>query len=78
MKLSFLAGKTIKVDVIAVTDHEVGNSQPSNTIKIACPVRPPTPSISQQPSFKKSAVIVAWEKPTYNTSSAFEDISSYR
>ena len=72
-------GRTVKVTIVALTDHPVGHSEPSNTIKVICPHQPPPPPIGQQPSYKKGSVIVAWDKPPGTDSVPYgEDIVFYR
>ncbi|CAH1782616.1 unnamed protein product [Owenia fusiformis] len=71
-------GKTIRVKVITLTEHRVGNSGPSNIVKVSCPNCPPPPNISQQPSYKRGLVIIAWEKPeSIGGSDKREDILYY-
>ena len=73
------AGHTITVTVVTVTDHPIGNSPPSNAIKVTAPHKPPAPHLTEQPSYKKGAVIVAWDKPEGTEHMPYgEDIVSYR
>ena len=67
------------VQVVAVVQHQVGNSEPSNSIRVSCPPRPPPVFVQQQPSFKKGTVIVAWEKPNSGEHVPYgEDVVMYR
>lgn len=49
--------------MIAVTNHPVGDSRPSNTINVTCPTIPGSPLIVNQPSYKKGVVVIAWDAP---------------
>lgn len=72
-------GRTVCVTVAAVTTHPVGDSQPSNVIKVTCPHKPMVPLITQQPSYKQGSVLIAWEKPPGSEHAAHgEDIVFYR
>lgn len=73
------AGKTIVVQVLAVTNHQVGESEPSNAVRVSCPPRPPPVLVQQQPSYRKGSVIVGWEKPNAGEHVPYgEDIIMYR
>ncbi|ESO91438.1 hypothetical protein LOTGIDRAFT_153880 [Lottia gigantea] len=74
---NMIPGKTISVHVIAVTSRASQESDPSKTIYLSCPRRPPSPTITQQPSFKQGCVLIAWDKPKESTSSNIEQISAY-
>ncbi|XP_041347758.1 uncharacterized protein LOC121367568 [Gigantopelta aegis] len=75
---NMIPGKTISVYVVAVTSRANQESEPSKTIHLSCPRRPPVVSISQQPSYKKGCVLVAWDKPhNFVSSSNEEAISLY-
>lgn len=52
-------------------------SNPSKTIHITCPRRPPAPTISQQPSYKRGCVLLAWDKPRGHPDTSEETISAY-
>ncbi len=67
----------IQVNVVALTSHSIGNSDPSNTVQVTCPARAPAPHVTQQPSYKKGSVTIAFEKPTGNVPHG-EDIIFYR
>ena len=74
-----LSGRTIKVSVVVATDNAVGDSEPSNMINVTCPSTPGAPHITQQPSFKKGTMIVAWERPGGMDHAPFgEDVIYYR
>ena len=75
--LIILLGRTINVNVVAVTSHSIGNSEPSNTLQVTCPTQPAPPHIVQQPSYKKGSVTIAFEKPSNNVPYG-EDIIFYR
>ena len=62
----------------ALTSHHVGPSEPSNTMHVVCPPRPPPPHVMQQPSYKKGTTIVAFEKPTSGSVPYGTDIIMYR
>ena len=69
----------VKVQVQSLTSSSMGDSEPSNTILVYCPPKPPAPSISQQPSHKKGTVTVAWERPQgFEHANYGEDIYFYR
>ncbi|ELT90741.1 hypothetical protein CAPTEDRAFT_219540 [Capitella teleta] len=73
------AGKSIMVAVTTLSEHPIGNSQPSNSIRVTAPSPPDAPYISEQPSHKKNAVIVAWQKPEASEHAPYgEDIVAYR
>ena len=75
--LNFSLGRTISVNVVAVTSHSIGNSELSNTLQVTCPTQPASPHIVQQPSYKKGSVTIAFEKPSDNVPYG-EDIIFYR
>jgi len=69
----------MKVAVVVATDNAVGDSEPSNVINVTCPASPPSPHITQQPSFKKGTIIVAWDRPPGMEHAPYgEDIIYYR
>ena len=64
---------------MTITVHAIGHSEPSNAIKVTGPSPPAAPHIAEQPSYKKNAVIVAWDKPPGSEHAAYgEDIIAYR
>ncbi|XP_067685414.1 uncharacterized protein [Haliotis asinina] len=74
---NLIPGKTLSVYVVAITSRASQESEPSRTMHITCPRRPPAVVISQQPSYKKGCVLVAWDKPRYTHASNDEEISLY-
>ena len=48
---------------MAITNHPVGDSRPSEPLTIICPSLPEPPLITNQPSYKKGVVIIAWDPP---------------
>ena len=79
--ISTFSGKTIKVCVQAVVDHNrsISHSEASNVIRVTCPAKPPAPAISQQPSYKQGTAVIAWERPPgFQHASYGEDIAFYR
>lgn len=54
---------SLQVQVIALTNHPVGDSRPSNSLQVVCPADPEPPLIVSQPGFKKGLVVVAWDAP---------------
>ncbi|XP_064633270.1 uncharacterized protein LOC135491376 [Lineus longissimus] len=74
---SLVPGITISIQVVACTTHAVGNSQASTPLLVSCPLKPPVPTISQQPSYKKGCVVIGWEKPTGREFAIGEDIVLY-
>ncbi|XP_046358181.2 uncharacterized protein LOC124136325 [Haliotis rufescens] len=74
---NLIPGKTLSVYVVAITSRASQESEPSRTMHITCPRRPPAVAISQQPSYKKGCVLVAWDKPRYTHASNDEEISLY-
>ena len=54
---------TFQVQIVAITNHPVGDSRPSNTLVVTCPVQPEPPLIVNQPSYKKGVVVIAWDAP---------------
>lgn len=49
--------------MVAITGHVVGDSRPSNTLTVVCPLLPEPPLLVHQPSYKRGVVIVAWDAP---------------
>ncbi|CAL1538548.1 unnamed protein product [Lymnaea stagnalis] len=75
---NLVPGKTLSIYVVALSEFGEDESDPSKTIHITCPPRPPAPVISQQPSYKRGCVLIAWAKPEgYGYASHPEAISSY-
>ncbi|KAL5013163.1 hypothetical protein ScPMuIL_007433 [Solemya velum] len=75
---NMMPGKTLSVYVVAVTKQASIESEPSRTIHLTCPRRAPAVSISQQPSYKRGTVLIAWERPEGHTfATNEEDISLY-
>ena len=75
----FYVGKTVRVSVVAVTGHAVGDSRPSDIVKVMCPSIPPAPTVTQQPSYKAGSVVLAWDRPAaMEHISHGEDIIMYR
>ena len=72
-----IAGKTISINVVAVMARAAQESAPSKTIHITCPRRPAAPTISQQPSYKRGCVLLAWDKPRGHPDTTEETISAY-
>ena len=72
-----LAGKTVSINVVAVMARAAQESAPSKTIHITCPRRPAVPTISQQPSYKRGCVLLAWDKPRGHPDSTEESVSAY-
>ena len=70
-------GKTISINVVAVMARAAQESNPSKTIHITCPRRPPAPTVSQQPSYKRGCVLLAWDKPRGHPDTSEETISAY-
>ena len=54
--------KTISINIVAESTAQ--ESEPSKTVHITCPSRPTAPCISQQPSYKRGCVLIAWSRPT--------------
>ena len=54
----------MRVQLVAQTNNAVGDSDPSNIIKVSCPSNPPATFVTQQPSYKKGTVIMGWDAPS--------------
>ncbi|XP_012935394.1 uncharacterized protein LOC101845075 isoform X2 [Aplysia californica] len=74
---NLVPGKTLSVYVVAVSEFADQESEPSQTLHISCPLRPPAPSISQQPSYKRGCVLMAWNKPTGHTYSSNDEAVTF-
>ncbi|XP_076447663.1 uncharacterized protein LOC143284653 isoform X3 [Babylonia areolata] len=74
---NLVPGKTISINVVAVMARAAQESAPSKTIHITCPRRPAAPTISQQPSYKRGCVLLAWDKPRGHPDSTEETITAY-
>lgn len=65
------------VNIVSVLARAGQESAPSKTIHITSPVRPPAPTISQQPSYRKGCVLIAWDKPNAYPEFTESTITSY-
>ncbi|GFN84346.1 fibronectin, partial [Plakobranchus ocellatus] len=75
---NLVPGKTLRVHLVAVSEFADQESEPSRSVHITCPPRPPAPVISQQPSYKRGCVLMAWNKPgNLSISSNQEAITFY-
>ncbi|GFR62047.1 fibronectin, partial [Elysia marginata] len=75
---NLVPGKTLRVHLVAVSEFADQESEPSRSVHITCPPRPPAPVISQQPSYKRGCVLMAWTKPEgHSISSNQEAIAFY-
>ncbi|XP_059161356.1 uncharacterized protein LOC131944640 isoform X2 [Physella acuta] len=60
---NLVPGKTLSISVAALSEFGGEESESSPTLRITCPAVPPVPIVSQQPSYKRGSVLIAWTKP---------------
>ena len=72
MNFNFSVGKSYTLELVALTNSIIGQSELSNPITIICPRKPKTPLIYQSSTLKINSVVISW-KPTMPRSINKED-----
>jgi hypothetical protein len=71
-------GKKYDIEIVALTNWIVGQSNPSNKISLLCPNRPYAPLITQAPSAKPFTVIIGWKSVRTRSTNKQDQILLYK
>ena len=67
-----ILGQSYRLELVALTNSIIGQSEASRAIVVTCPKKPKTPSIFQSSTLKINSVVISW-KPTVPRSINKED-----